>query len=444
MMKMPDLLQRLIKEWPETLSGHFTLELALSGGLDSVVLLDLLLQARAHQCFTLSAVHVHHGLSPNADAWSEHCRALCEARAVPLRIERVQVIPDGDGVEAAARRARYQVLASSSANVVALAQHQDDQAETVLLQALRGGGPHALAAMPRWRALTPAIDLWRPLLGIRRDELETYAVAQGLRWVDDESNTDPRYRRNWLRHHWLPVLAAELPDYRAQLQRTASQLADAAALLDELAEQDLAQAVRGGRLQLAELTRLSEPRQRQLLLRWVERSGLGSATPESVEAFRRQLLTARSDATPQWRLSRGLVHRYRGELWPDAGSASPQCQYLSSAVLTTPVALPDWQGVLAFEPRKGGLRSELIEQGLWLQPRQGGERLALKVGRKPVKTLLQEAGVPPFLRERWPLLVDAGGECVALPGVEVANTAQSDDGWWPLWTPALGPQIDAG
>jgi len=442
--KAPNLLQRLIKEWPETLSGHFALELALSGGLDSVVLLDLLQQARALKEFALSAVHVHHGLSPNADAWAEHCRALCTELAVPLRIERVQVTPDGDGIEAAARRARYRVFAASSANVVALAQHLDDQAETVLLQALRGGGPHALAAMPRWRALTPAIDLWRPLLGARRDELEAYAVARGLRWVDDESNTDPRYRRNWLRHHWLPALAAELPDYRAQLQRTASQMADAAALLDELAEQDLAQAVRGGRLQLVALTRLSAPRQRQLLLRWAERSGLGSASPESVEAFRSQLLTARADATPQWHLPQGLAHRYRDELWPDAMSAAPQCQRLPSVVLTTPLAFPDWQGVLVFEPRKGGLRAELIEQGLWLRPRQGGEKLALKVGRKPVKTLLQEAGVPPFLRERWPLLVDAAGECVALPGVAVACTAQGDDGWWPRWTPMLGTQADVG
>ncbi|MCW3478976.1 tRNA lysidine(34) synthetase TilS [Neisseriaceae bacterium JH1-16] len=433
------MLQRLTKEWPESLSGHFALELALSGGLDSVVLLDLLQQARTSHGFALSAVHVNHGLSPNADAWAAHCRALCAELGVPLRIERVSVKPEGDGIEAAARRERYRVFAGSSANVVVLAQHQDDQAETVLLQLLRGGGPAALAAMPAWRALTPALSLWRPLLAVRRDELAAYAAARGLRWVEDESNADPRYRRNWLRHSWLPALAEQLPDYRAQLLRSASQMADAAALLDELAEQDLALCVRDGRLQLAEWTRLSAPRQRQSLWRWAAACGLGSAPPESVEAFRGQLLVARADAVPQWSLPLGRVHRYRGELWPEVGAASPQRQPLSPTALAVPQLLADWQGGLRFEPRQGGLGRAVIEQGLWLQPRQGGEKLAMKVGRKPVKTLLQEAGVPPFLRGRWPLLVDASGECVALPGVAVACTAQANDGWWPSWTPVLGP-----
>jgi tRNA(Ile)-lysidine synthase len=142
-------------------------------------------------------------------------------------------------------------------------------------------------------------------------------------------------------------------------------------------------------------------------------------------------------------LPSGVAHRYRGELWPDLASAEPHRQPLPPTVLTTPLALPNWQGVLALEPRKGGLRRELIEQGLWLQPRRGGEKLAMKIGRKPVKTLLQEAAVPPFLRARWPLLVDAAGECVALPGVAVACMAQDDDGWWPNWAPAPGARLDA-
>jgi len=434
---VPDLLPRLLAAWPE--SQSLRLEVALSGGLDSVVLLDLLQRAREQRGFELAAVHVHHGLSPNADAWATHCQALCAALDVPLRIVRVSVKPEGDGIEAAARRERYRVFAAASANVVVLAQHQDDQAETVLLQLLRGGGPAALAAMPSWRALTPALTLWRPLLAVRRDELAAYAAARGLCWVEDESNADPRYRRNWLRHHWLPALAEQLPDYRAQLLRSAGQMADAAALLDEMAEQDLAQYVRDGRLQLAEWARLSAPRQRQLLWRWAAACGLGSAPPESVEAFRGQLLVARDDAVPQWSLPLGNAHRYRGELWPEAGAASPRRQPLAATALTAPVRLADWQGVLQFEPRAGGLSRAVIEQGLWLQPRAGGEKLVLKLGRKPVKTLLQEAGVPPFLRGRWPLLVDANGQCVALPGVAVACTAQADDGWWPSWVPMLGP-----
>ncbi|WP_233196532.1 tRNA lysidine(34) synthetase TilS, partial [Chromobacterium sinusclupearum] len=186
----PKLADSLIKHWPDELSGLCAFELGLSGGLDSVALLSLLCAAREHRSeLVLSAVHVHHGLSPNADAWAAHCQALCDSLGVPLRIERVQVSAGGgESLEAAAREARYAAYRRSAAEVIVLAHHQDDQAETVLLQLLRGGGVKALAAMPALRELPPGKRLWRPLLNFTRQQLEDHVRAQGLAWVEDESN----------------------------------------------------------------------------------------------------------------------------------------------------------------------------------------------------------------------------------------------------------------
>ena len=418
--------------WPEQLSGHSVVEVGLSGGLDSVVLLDLLYNARNHHDLELSAVYVHHGLSANADAWAEHCRTLCATRQIPLRIERVSVAPSGDGVESAARHARYAIYRQSHAQVIALAQHLDDQAETLLLQTLRGGGPHALAAMPVWRPLTDHIALWRPLLSYTRDQLAAYAAVHGLTWVEDESNADPRYRRNWLRHAINPLLAEKLPDYRQSLQRCAMQMADAAAMLDELAADDLARCVQNGRLQLDALSELSAPRQRQLLLRWVEQSALGTPTPGSVEDFRRQLLRAPADRQPTWSLPHGTVYRYRQALWPDLHR-----HYTQPAITlhsTDPLDLPDWGGTLTWRRAPYGLSDAMLVQGLTLRLPPPGANLVTAAGHKSLKQLFQEAGIPPFLRRRWPGLFSADDTLVALPSVTIDATLHVAGGWQPLWT----------
>lgn len=429
--------------WPAQLSGHSVIEIGLSGGLDSVVLLDLLCAARDTCDLELSAVHVHHGLSANADAWSEHCRHLCADNNIPLRIEHVNVAPNGDGIESAARRARYAVYRQSRAQAVALAQHLDDQAETLLLQTLRGGGPHALAAMPVWRPLTKQIALWRPLLAYTRDQLAAHAAAEGLRWVDDESNADPRYRRNWLRHAISPLLAAQLPDYRQALQRCATQMADAAAMLDELAADDLARCVQHGQLQLDALLSLSAPRQRQLLLRWVELAGLGTPTPASVENFRQQLLLAQADRQPAWALPNGTVYRYRQALWPDPGQqyTLPNVTVRNSDRLEQ----PDWGGTLSWRRAAYGLSDAMLAQGLTLRLPPPGSRLITAAGHKTLKQLFQEAGIPPFLRRRWPGLYLTDGTLVALPSVTVDATLHVAGGWQPRWTldhPLIRQSID--
>ncbi|RXZ42815.1 tRNA lysidine(34) synthetase TilS [Crenobacter cavernae] len=433
----PDLIDRLTQQWPDLESGHSVLELGLSGGLDSVVLLHLLCRWRAAGGPSLSAVHVHHGLSAYADAWAAFCEALCRDKGVPLRVERVNVSrAGGESLEAEARKARYAAFGKSSAKVVVLAQHQDDQAETVVLQLLRGGGPHALAAMPAWRRLG-GLSLWRPLLDVPRSALQAYAETHGLAWIEDDSNADPRWRRNWLRLDWLPSLAEVQPDYRRSLARVASNMADAAAMLDELIEQDRALCEVDGRLGLAKLSSLSLPRQRQLLLRWAQSHGLGEGTPAALEEFRGQLWTAARDRNPLWRLPHGVVQRYRAALWPvpDLFGEMPGACEISFDPASR-ADLPQWGGALSWRADPKGLALRL-GQPLVLKPRQGGERLAQAAGRKPVKTLLQEAGIPPALRTRWPLLFDQSHELLALPSVAVAYDAKSGGGerWWPLWQP---------
>ncbi|KJH68824.1 tRNA lysidine(34) synthetase TilS [Chromobacterium violaceum] len=435
----PELADSLIEHWPDELSGLFAFEVGLSGGLDSVALLSLLCEARARRPeIGLSAVHVHHGLSPNADAWAAHCQALCDSLRVPLRIERVQVhAGGGESVEAAAREARYQVYRRSASEVIALAHHQDDQAETILLQLLRGGGARALAAMPALRELAPGKLLWRPLLEIPRERLEAYVKARGFAWVDDESNLDTRYRRNLLRHDILPRLERALPHYRSHLSRAAMLQADAAAILDEVAREDLQACRTENGLDCGSVLALSAPRRRQTLLAWLDALGWPAPEPGALLEFLRQAEYAERGASPVLRLRQGCLLRFADTLqaWPKAQSEPPA----STALLWRggdAQPLSEWGGELAWERRDAGLPAALLESGAYLAPRRGGEKLSARVGRREVKDLLREAGVPPLLRRRWPLLYGADGELLAVPGIAVSHRAGTDGGWWPLWRPA--------
>jgi len=428
-----DLLDPFLAQWPEFFSANCAIEVGLSGGMDSMVLLDLLWRSRELRHFHLSAVHVHHGLSPDADNWVAHCRAWCEARAIPLRVEHVSIVlGGGDSLEAVARELRYDVFRRSASAVIALAHHQDDQAETVMLQLLRGGGPHALAAMPQLRALEGK-QLWRPLLAWPRAVLEEYAYGRDLDWVQDESNADVRWRRNLLRHRIFPEIAPFVPHYRQQLERCAAQMWQAAQVLDEVAGQDLRICAPHGRLELPGFARLSRPRQHLLLAHWLRSLGWGEAAPSAIEDFCSQLLGAAIDRNPELKLLHGVLFRYRNQVWaePLTPEVCPDVQPLNFC--EDGLFLPRWGGRLCFAARSPGLSPDLLASGFELRPREGGERLVLEVGRKQVKTLLQEAGIPPRLRQKWPLLYLSDGRLAAVPSVAVALGCRSEAGFWPQW-----------
>ncbi|QQS16631.1 MAG: tRNA lysidine(34) synthetase TilS [Neisseriales bacterium] len=420
-----------MQQWPRTLALSGTVELAFSGGVDSTVLLDGLVRIREQFGFRLSAVHVHHGLNNCADQWAEHCEVVCTDYQVPLQIAHVNITHHKNGIEAAARQARYAIFCRSQAHAVLLAHHADDQAETYLLQALRGGSVHALCAMQMCRALTPDILLWRPLLMLTKAELIAYAKAAKLRWVEDGSNANTHYRRNWLRHAVMPVLGKGVPNYQRHLQHSATCMADAAALLDEIILQDLSDCMHQGCLLIERLQRLSNPRQKQLLLRWAQKSALGTPSKRSLDEFLRQIQQAKLDKLPTWHLPNGQVYCYRSMLWP-----LPDAKLSCGPVRidhTDTVALPQWGGVLSWCVAKDGLPYPLIQAGLYLMRAPAGTRFYTKSGAKRLNKLFQTVHLPIFLQKRWPVLLNTNQCCVAIPSIRVASDQAVNNGFWPQW-----------
>ncbi|MFV9653789.1 tRNA lysidine(34) synthetase TilS [Pseudomonas sp. NY15366] len=414
--------------------------IAFSGGLDSSVLLHLLVAwAKREELPALSAIHVHHGLQPAADAWPEHCAQFCARLGIPLDIVRVQVAP-GASLEQAARRARYAVFAErlGSGEVLLGAQHRDDQAETLLFRLLRGAGVRGLAAIPASRSLGRG-TLLRPLLGCSRAELHAYAQSHGLAWVEDPSNADERFSRNFLRRQVMPLLAERWPQVTASLSRSAGHLGEAQQLLEELAEMDLL-AARGvcalpwlplPSLDLSAVAALSDARQRNLLRHWLAPM---SRMPDSDHwAGWYDLRDAAVDAMPIWKLADGELHRAEGRLWWLSGDwlKPPQPLGLLNAALADSVELPGNGRV--------NLSGEL-PQGHWhLRYRVGGESLQVPGrGRRDLKRLLNELRVPAFVRSRLPLLFD-GDELMAVanltqaPGIEASGVRLH-------WSPPIGAQ----
>ena len=232
----PDSLFKSFHAAFPDLPSHTVVEVGLSGGLDSVVLLHLLHRTREFHHFDLRAVHVHHGLSTNADSWAKFCQDYCRGLNVTLRVCRVNVEKQGKGLEAAARAARYQAFSDGLKKIIVLAHHRNDQIETFMLSAVRGGGLRGMAAMPVWRDLNEEIQIWRPLLAFSRQELAEYAQQWGLSFVEDESNEDSGYLRNWMRNQALPKWQQRIPNFEQQICTNVRLLQEDLQLLDELIE----------------------------------------------------------------------------------------------------------------------------------------------------------------------------------------------------------------
>lgn len=414
----------------------------LSGGLDSVVLLDLLAGLRDQARFTLTALHVHHGLSPNADAWARFCEALCGARGIGLAVRRVTIDRDApEGLEAAARSARYRAYASQTAGVVALAHHLDDQAETVLLQLLRGTGLRGAAAMPAWRSLPgagPAI--FRPLLDVPRAALAEHARERGLEWIEDESNACLAYDRNYLRHEIGPRLAARFPQWCESLARFARHAAAAESLLRERGEGGLeapeesfpASRLRDGAPQAARALRV-----------FLEGQGLPMPSEARLAEMARQLGHARPDARVRVELAGVALVRHRDTVRLDRGEdgARPwEVAWDGGAQ----VALGPGRGHVRFVERVGeGIAERYTHDHGWrFAPREGGERIRLEAARptRTLKNLLQEHRIPAWQRERLPLLFH-GEALVWVPGIGIAagyRCASGEPGRMPQWLPAGG------
>jgi tRNA(Ile)-lysidine synthase len=431
-----DLAGRVAAQLEDIVKPSDRLLAGLSGGVDSVVLLDILADLARRRRFRLSALHVNHQLSPDARRWEAFCRRLCGARGIPLRCVRVAV-RRGDSIEAAARAARYAAFARQPCDHVVLAHHRDDQVETLLLQLLRGAGVKGLAAMPLLRdegrgcPHPSSLKILRPLLDVTREEILEYARKRGLDWIEDESNQDVTFQRNYIRHEVLPVIARRFPAYRTTVARAAAHLAEAARVLDELAAADAAGHLEGDTLSIAVLRGLPAARRRNLLRYFLASRGLSMPGAEQLDEALRQALTAKHDARVQVRLGDIELRRFQNRLHVVPGLEGSSAGWARRWHGEKEVALPELGGVLTLQPARGSGVSlaRLRGRPVTIRRRLGGERLQpdCRRPRRSLKNLLQEARMPPWERERLPLLF-CGRELVWAPGIGVDCAYQSARG----------------
>lgn len=424
---------------------------AVSGGLDSTVLLHALADCPPIRERGLRAIHVHHGLQADADAWAAHCERVCVDLDVALQVVRVAVDPaSGDGPEAAARDARLAAFARvlGENEALALAHHRDDQAETFLLRALRASGPDGLAAMRAWRRFGSGW-LWRPLLGVPRSELLAYARQHRLRWIEDPSNDDTRLDRNFLRQRVLPLLRERWPHADASFARAAALAAEAADLLAGGDAEALAAARTDDRhsLSVEGLRRLSPARRARVLRRWVAALDLPPLPAAGIASVEASLLDARPDAGAEFAWHGAVLRRWRGLLHADVRRAPLPGDYRVEWNGLQPLQLPTGDVLALAEEGEGEkrgqsefrsgvptgpglapakLHSDPFSPPLLVHARRGGERITLP-GRghsHALKHVLQDLVVPPWVRERLPLLSDAEGRLLA--AADIAYSAPFD------------------
>jgi tRNA(Ile)-lysidine synthase len=374
-----------------------TVWVAFSGGLDSTVLLHRLWK----EGLPVRALHVNHHLQSSANRWVEHCKEFCAHLGVPIYVLDVKIDPtDPEGPEGAARRARYESFATlmKPGDCLATAHHQDDQAETVMLRLLRGAGVAGLAAM-RARGPFAAGTRWRPLLRQTRAALKEYAERHALAWIEDPHNQDPRYARSFLRHEIFPRFTQRWPQAIELLARTADHCADAVELLDQVAAADLKKAGKGP-LSVQALLALPRPRRNNALRYWAARGGFETPPFDALARLEREVLRARPDASPQLAWGSCELRRFRDAL------------YLMPRLPPPPEGLSlewDGRGELRLPPGCGVLaavKPARAELPLRVVFARGGERLKPAGSRytRTLRNLFQEEAVPPWIRERLPLV----------------------------------------
>ena len=434
-------------------AGSTGLLVGFSGGLDSTALLHALANTPGALEEGLRAIHVHHGLHADADAWAAHCQSICDGLGVPMVLARVLVNDSsGLGLEGAARAARYAAFETvlTAGETLVLAHHRDDQAETVLLRLLRASGSTGLASMPALRPFALGA-LWRPWLALPREALLHYARSQGLRWIEDPSNTDETLNRNFLRARVLPLLASRWPQANAALARSAALLAEDAALIASETARHLAQ-VQGTEphtLSVPMLMALAPGWRAHVLRAWVAGLGLPPLPGAAVDIIESNLLASRPDAAPVYRWGsaiarrwRNLLHaeRYREALTTDwqapwsgdeplllptgdtlaivaMGADIVGTGYVGAGMAAMQVAASSEIAVMPAPTTAGGTLPPML-----VRARRGGERITLP-GRQhshSLKHVLQELGVPTWDRERLPLIFAVDGELLAIGDLAIS------------------------
>ncbi len=398
-----------------------------SGGLDSTVLLHALAALAPARERGLRALHVDHGLHARSADWTEHCSAFAARLAIPFVAATATITAGGKGLEDAARSARYRIFAEQlkTGESLALAHHADDQAETVLLKLLRGAGPQGLGAMRMLRDFGSS-RLWRPLLNLQHELLHDYAQAHDLRWIEDPSNLDTRLRRNFLRAEILPRLLQRWPDATVAIAHSAAWARAAADFVDEHAQRAL------GQLQGTDAATLTWRRWLELpdalrdpvLRLWLRAAGYEEPAHFHVAELERQLRTAADDRAPCVRWDQCELRRYR-ELLYAMRPLAPLAAGWQSDWNGSPVALPGG-GTLALNRETGPVTIAADDRPLTIRYRRGGEHIkpAGSTHTRELRLLLQEAGIPPWRRDRIPL-ISMNGELIAVADLVLSAEAQA-------------------
>lgn len=413
---------------------------AYSGGLDSHVLVHLLAQHRAAFSQSIRLVHVNHGLHQYSDEWAAQCQSVAQQLDLPLDCLSVEVTLIRQlGLEAAARFARYQAIAAHIGvdAVLVTAQHQQDQAETMMLQLLRGAGALGLSAMQpisNWQQM----PLIRPLLAYDRQAIEVYAQQHQLHWIEDPSNQSLKIRRNFLRHQIWPSLQQHWPALNQTLSRSAAHLSEAQQLLDERAAEDVLNLQSDGSLttiDIPTLLKLTEARQRNVLRYIIRQLALALPSTLVLQKIINEVCWATADAMPLLTWSGGAVRRFRDKLY-----------FMQTSVLEKPtqtffinhldaLTLSSTQQLNWHKANEQGIDEQWIHSGLTLRYRCGGERIQLhKNGpHLSLKNLFQQWAIPPWQRDAIPLLF-ADDTLVAVVGYAICAEAQAkreQHGWLP-------------
>ncbi|MDH6024401.1 tRNA lysidine(34) synthetase TilS [Vibrio splendidus] len=413
---------------------------AFSGGVDSRVLLELAAQYAQTHGIECCAVHVHHGLSKNADHWAEQCQTWCDALSVSLAVERVSLdIDSGESVEKLARDARYNAFQKhlSFGDVLITGQHIDDQLETFLLALKRGSGPKGLSSMAKVMSFGEAFIV-RPLLSVTRSDIEASAHDMGLTWVEDESNQDLRFDRNFIRHQVTPTLTERWPNFRDAVSRSAQLCAEQELLLDELLESHFQQALGDSQnLSIEALSQHSDLLRARLLRMWLNHCNQPMPSQKQLKLIWDEVACAQADANPKLVLNDAEVRRFNHQLYlvRETKDLSDWQSHLSMGESLT---LPDGLGELRLNSALSDDASNnrdvqsfsLSDTNATLRVIFSPEGLsAHPVGRghsRKLKKLFQEYQVPSWLRRRTPILMD-GDRVIAVLGLFVDKNYEGQD-----------------
>lgn len=415
-------LERIL---PPAASGR--LLIAFSGGLDSTVLLhSIAIAARDLPRYTVCAVHIDHQLHPESRRWRQHCAETAGALNVEYRHRQVHVDPRSGGLEAAARDARYEALRGLmvAGDCLVTAHHADDQLETLLLALMRGAGVRGLAGMPACQPFGPGWHM-RPLLEFTRDELRRWADAEALQWLTDPSNEGRRFDRNYLRHEVIPFLTRRWPAAARASARSAGHLADASALLGELAASDVAAASVGDCLSVDRLAAMAGPRRRNALRFWLKVRGARMPSTRKLFSLEHDMLAAQGDRLPCIEWDGFEVRRHRGLLY--AADAQPRLETVSQPLVWNwrePIDLPSGLGRLRTEAvDRSGFSAATLPPQIEVRFRTGGEQLKVAgdAHHRKLKKLLQSSSVLPWWRDRIPLLY-VRGELAAVGDLWIAES----------------------